>query len=204
MKTHPWKARYTAEGDDFTKIEINMPREMRTYIDEMSGLTKLPPWRLICFAIDNERDQKVPFNYPIEEPTNIYVEHAYHEEATKIYNFLRKFRNGLGRDVLMLFRRHIGIPNKLTLMLALRELFQKEVVIETTDRPRRGFDLPPNYKFLKAKDFGTASPREVDSQRKATERLKKKLERQELKLKRMEGDNGRSAGKKTSTTEDTE
>lgn len=201
---HPWRQRYTADGDDFTKIEINIPRETRTYVDEMSAKLKLPPWRLICYAIDNERDQQVPFNYLIEEPTNKYVEHAYHEEATKIYNFLRKFKNGLGRDVLMLFRRHIGIENRLTLMLGLREALEKEVVFETTDRPRRGFDLPPNYKFLKAKDFGTADPRAVERQRKETEKLEKRLERNRRKLKQMEGDNGRPTGTETHDDSQTE
>lgn len=201
MKPHPWKSRYTADGDDFTKIEINMPREMRTYIDEMTTKTKLPPWRLICYAIDNERDQQVPFNYLIEEPENTFVEHAYHEEATKIYNFLRKFRSGLGRDVLMLFRRHIGIDNKLTLMLGLREAIERELVFETTERPKRGFDLPENYIFLKARDFGTADPRAVERQRRETEKLEKKLERNRRKLKQMEGDNGGSIGPETPSAE---
>lgn len=201
---HPWRQRYTADGDDFTKIEINIPREMRTYIDEMSGKLKLPPWRLICYAIDNERDLQVPFNFLIEEPTNKYVEHAYHEEATKIYNFLRKFRNGLGRDVLMLFRRHIGIENKITMMLALRECLQKEVIFETTERPKRGFELPENYKFLKAKDYGTADPKAVERQRKENEKLEKRLERNKRKLKIMEGTDGGSIGSETHDDSQTE
>ena len=188
MSEHPWRKAYPADGRDFTKIEINMPREMRTWLEEMCGLLKLPPWRLICIALDNERDEAQPFLYPTDAPTTVFVPQAYNAAAHKIYEFLKKFRTGLGRDSLLLFRRQIGVANKTQLLLGLRELIEMRMALESKEFHKRNFmEYPPDYTVIRAANTPMASNRRIESEKKRLDQLETKLKRQRKKLELMEG-----------------
>lgn len=188
MSEHPWRKSYPADGRDFTKLEINMPRELRTWLEEQCGLLKLPPWRLICIALDNERDQGIPFDFPVTCPDTVYVEHAYNAEAHKIYEFLKKFKNGLGRDSLLLFRRQIGVPNKSQLLLGLRELLEMRMAHESQDFYKRNFmEYPPGYTVVRAANTPMASNKRIESEKKKALKLEAALKRQRKKLELMEG-----------------
>ncbi len=188
MAEHPWRRQYTADGKDFTKLEINMPREMRTWLEGICGILKLPPWRLICIALDNERDLAQPFEYPVESPATVFVPHAYSEEAHKLFEFLKKFRTGLGRDVMLLFRHQMGVANKTTLLLALRELLEMKMVIESEDFPKRNFmEYPPGYKKIRCANQQMASNRRIESEKSKLDKLEAKLKRQRKKVELMAG-----------------
>lgn len=186
--THPWKRNYPAEGGDLTNITINIPREMRNWLEQKCAEMKVHPWKLICIALDNEREQPKPFDYPLDPPSTVYVEHAYRDEAVRIYQFLQKWKYGLGIEVLLFFRAQIGIPNRDHFLLALREAMVTKLVIASEDfKKRPGIEYPPGYKMIRAVNFRTATATRIENQREKMLKLEAKLKRQRQKLEIMEG-----------------
>jgi len=137
---------------DFISFSITIPREQWAVLKQFSEVTMLPISRMVSFAIDNELDQRVPFHYPIEEPQTTFVPYAYSQEAMQVLQFLKRFNSGLSKDMLLLFRRSMGIPNKTVLLLALRELFQTGLVYESSKKPTSNkFEYHPSYKWIRVK-----------------------------------------------------
>lgn len=182
------KKENVSDDNHYTSINIYLPRKFFEVLQKHSEEMQLPISRLICYAIDNELDALAPFNYMALDPTTEYVPDAYIEEAGKILRFIQDFPNGIGRDALMLFRRTIGIPNKTTFMLALRELFKAEMVVETVRKPvHNKFNYSPFYKFIRlknsipaAKVFDREKKKILEAEAKLEER-KKKLEQKKQK-----------------------
>src|SRR5690606_20669044 len=105
----------------------------------------LPVPRLLEIAIDNELECTPPFNYQIPWPTEPYKEFEHAVNAKKITDFLVRFRDGLGLEMLLLLRRDIGIPDKKDFMLAFRECVEQKRVKEI--RPANTmFKYGPEYR----------------------------------------------------------
>lgn len=164
----------------YKKMEIHIPKAMAEIIRIKAEEVNLPMSRLICFAIDNELDSAVPFNYLVQWPMNEYIEDAYAEEAQKIYQFMMKFPSGLGRDMLMLCRRDIGIPNKNDLMLGLRELIEKDLVEETAPSKHTTFTYNKDYKYYRLKHLQRSEL--INKKRQQLEKLKAEIEEEEARL----------------------
>ncbi len=134
----------------FQTVTVFFPRSVFKVLTERAEEMGLPVGRLIAIAVDNELDAPVPFNYPCQLPITTYIEHAYVEEAQKIVNYLNTMPNGMGREMLMLARRDIGIPNRDTLMAAYRELLQCGVIEEVNPPARVKFKgYPAGYKYTR-------------------------------------------------------
>lgn len=139
-------------------LKLYLPDETKKILKLKSEESGLPISRLIAIAIDNELDSPSPFTYLCSWPINEYIEYAYVEEAQKIYQYLLKFPSGIGRDLLMLHRRDIGVTNRNDLMLALRELLEKDMIEEIPVPKNAKFKkYKKDYKYIRLKHIDRAS-----------------------------------------------
>lgn len=126
-----------------------LPLETIEILKERSHKTGIPVSRLIAFAVDNELDAPNPFCYLTELPDNIYIEGAYMDQAQKILRFLQKFPIGVGRDMLMLCRRDMGVGNKQNFLLGLRELYETNMIVDSKPPKSAKFkSYAPDYKYI--------------------------------------------------------
>jgi hypothetical protein len=133
MKYRSWsksKTEKKPEHDAFTMVKVYLPNDTVKLLKRRSEEDQIPVSRLIAIAVDNELDTVKPFQYPCDTPDVPYQEYLYAKEAKAIIDFLMKFPHGTSIDTLMLCRRDIGIADRDTLMLALRELSAKKMIEE--------------------------------------------------------------------------
>ncbi len=118
-------------NDVFTPLELHL-LSTGTYriLKGISDKIRMPISQMIAIAIDNELDAPKPFNYPIAMPESEFVEGSYFDEAKKILDFLKKRRTGMDVETLILCRRDIGVEDRETLLLGLRELLNTSLVEE--------------------------------------------------------------------------
>lgn len=167
------------EPTPFDSIRVFLPHSDKKLLADFSAKLGLQQSRLMAMAFDNEMDQKVPFHYPCTLPTAQYIEGAYTNEASKLLRFMDNFRYGVGRDMLMLCRREMGIPSRETLMLAYRELLENNMIIEVDPPKSEKNPYLPGYKL--------AMLRTEDQKRMALARQKRaEIERLELEAKELE------------------
>lgn len=178
----PWKPRFKRpprdkeafdENNPYVKMQVYLPKSLFGILKKAGEKMNLPLSRLMIYALDNELDSPVPFNYLCSWPLNEYIENAYADEATKIYNFLLKFPSGIGRDMLMTCRRDVGITNKNDLMLGLRELMKKDMVIEASPSKKTTFTYNPEYKYIRLREVNRGAL--LDRKKRELEKLEKEL-----------------------------
>jgi hypothetical protein len=132
-------------------VTMFVPRSLYEILEKKAHATGMPVNRFALYCVDNELSRSELIEYSCEMPTNVFVESAYQNEAGKIYRYLEKFGD-MGIDELLLWRRDIGIPDKETVLLAIRELLTKTTIIECIyPNWRRYFRFPKSYKVLIAK-----------------------------------------------------
>ena len=167
--------------EDFEKFSLSLPADMLDILREKAADRRLPISRLIWYALDNEMDSQEPFNYDCPKPETVFVQYSYTEEAKRIFEFLKRYPEGLNVDMIMLMRRRIGIPNKTILMLAIRELLATGMAVESRVAPKGKFfkDLHPDLTWIRlSRDTAEA----IDKDRKALEIKKAKLQQKENRL----------------------
>ena len=87
--------------------------------------------RLIAIAVDNELDAPTPFNYECELPKAPFVPYAYSTEASRLAIYIGAyFPTGATLESIMLCRRQFNVPDRLTVMLAFRELMENQILEE--------------------------------------------------------------------------
>lgn len=177
----PEKQRQRIKSDVYREFTVRIPIGLFAVLKAKSEESNLPIGWLICYALDNELDSPVPFNYPCLFPSNEYIPQAYLHEAQKIVDLLLKSPKGMGRESLMLCRRNIGVVDRNTFMLALRELFENDIVIEVNPPADTKFEFSQGYKFIRIKEI-------TGKERKPVVETKEEIDRQieELKAKRAE------------------
>lgn len=137
----------------FVSVNVNIPIDTHKLIQEISHQERIPLAHLVLYAIDNEFDAVSPFTYKVPEPETEHDEQKYSFEASKIYNYLKKyFSSGASEDMLMLCRRSMGLADRSLFTEALRELKSTHMVEEF--RPSNvKFGYAPDYKRLRAVSF---------------------------------------------------
>jgi hypothetical protein len=142
------------EDESFQSITVYLPKSVYCILKAKSDQTNLPLSRLVAYAVDNELACGEPFRYDTALLDKPYVQDAYSEEANKIYKFLEKTEKsavGIGRDLLMLARRDIGIMNKDEFLLALRELYECDVIEEVKPSNKTFKKYDEMYRLIKTK-----------------------------------------------------
>ena len=125
---------------------IYVPKSTVAIIRDISHNIPLPMSRLVARAIDLQLDRDAPFFQELSLPTE-YREYLYAAEASRLLDFLMKVPKGLDIDQIMLFRRDIRIPDKMTLLAAIQELLQKNLV-EYFRPSRTTFNYGKDYQRL--------------------------------------------------------
>lgn len=164
----------------FLDAKTFLPVLEKNMLRDLSKKMGLPQSRLLHMAFDNELDQDNPFHYPCTLPTIDYIQGAYVNEGSKIFKFLiENFKNGTGRDMLMLCRRSIGIPDRETFMLGYRELLEQGMIKEVPAHSDDGFK--PGYML-------TITTVEQDKQEAKIREQQELIAREQEKLKKLRGE----------------
>lgn len=137
---------------EFEAIKAYIPPMIHAKLKDASRLQGLPMSRLMAIALDNEFDQEMPFHYPTDLLDEPYEEYAYVNEANKILDYLCKFRNGIGRDALLLSRRDLGIEKREDILRGLRELYEKDMIEDVVPRRTRFTFWLNSYRVVRVKD----------------------------------------------------
>lgn len=147
----------------FDVAKVYVPRSILAELQRLSQEKGLPISRLILYAIDNELGSHAPFKYDCEVPVTPYKEHAYTEEAQKIYRYMYKFSAGLSQDQLTACRRDIGIPSKDAFLHGLRELLNLRLLEYKKPSGKVKFkSYKDDYKVLRfAKDAEALRKKEI-------------------------------------------
>ena len=115
--------------DAFELFKSFLPKGTVALLRKFSTEKKLPMSRLVAIAVDNEISESVsPFNYACPMPTSPFIEYAYADEAARVFRFLQGFPAGTTIDTIVLCRRDIGVESKDEVMLAIRELIEKNLI----------------------------------------------------------------------------
>lgn len=184
----------TAPGDQMSReVAVYLPKSLYDYLKAKSTVLKMPMSRLVAWAVDNEiTEGDGAFAYSHSLPTTVYVEGAYVDEGGLIYQYLMRNGTPLSIDQLVLARREVGIPDKVKLLLGIRELIERETLVELIYPSWSHFNFGDDYRVIAIKTS------EEDRKKKAIA----KLEEQLIKLKGQQ--DGGPFGKKAHDTPQTE
>lgn len=132
-------------------LKVYMPTCLYEILKAKADKMEMPVSRLICYAVDNEiAEGEEAFSYPCEMPQTVFVEDAYANEAGRVFRHIKQF-GAKSIDQLMLERRQIKVPDKGTLMLAIREIMTKTNILEYVEMTWGKFKFPRGYKVLTTK-----------------------------------------------------
>lgn len=137
MSNNFWTKRKSQEqldNDPFICLKVYIPRSTFKMLDELRFERQVPVSRLIAYAIDNEFDSKIPFNYPCALPAHDFIEYEYADEAARMATFMERFPAGVSKDSLMLLRRDMKIEQRSRVMGAYRELLTVGMIEEFRGR----------------------------------------------------------------------
>lgn len=124
------KAATFRDTKDFENISTSLPKPLAEKLRLMAREANMPVSKFIMFAVANELEQSTPFRFDVPWPTDEFVEDAHVDTARKIMRFLANYDNGMPADTLIMFHETMGIESREEVMRGLRELVEKELVIE--------------------------------------------------------------------------
>lgn len=113
----------------FHKVTTTLSKKHIAFLEFYAKEYNLTPSRLVAIAVDNECAKKegtffVDLNLP-ESGEN--EEYAYAEEAGRILSYMQTILH-VTLDMLYIMRHEIGVPNKIKLLGAVRELLDKKMI----------------------------------------------------------------------------
>ncbi len=157
MRDIPKKPRYAKiDADDLVMVAFQqrLANGVHKKLAEISWMRDIPLSHLVAFAVDNEFGREKPFDWDNKaKPDTPFMNNQYVEEATKLYDFLKKFRYGTGIDTMLICRHDIGISDKEKLILGYRELLNSGMVEEIVPTSSK-FRYAKDYRFLRIKKGG--------------------------------------------------
>ena len=153
--------------------------EVAEIVKKISEERNISITRLLGYAFDNELSKPIPFDFPTHLPSDEYQENAYASEASKIMDFMKLGNIPLPLDTLLLLRRKIGIPNRTTMLYALREcVMVNQLVRFKKDRSSKYAPVAEEYYHYRLADLKPKPARKSKEEKEILEleRLKKKYE----------------------------
>lgn len=128
-----------------------LPKRTAKMIDEMAAKTGMPKARITAYIIDNALTQvESPFEMFIPTLKAGHVENEFAHEAKLLYDFLKVQTKPFGIDLLMMFRRDIGVIDKYRLVGAYYELLDADMIEEKYPHGH-SFQFPADYKVAAVK-----------------------------------------------------
>jgi len=138
-------------------MKFLMPQHHSEKVREISKERQISIYRLLAFAVDNELQKEIPFEFDISLPEQESLEFTYAEQGGMILDFVKTLRLGAGLDILLLLRYKIGIPDKQEFLLAFTELLNNEMLEAFVPPVKVGqFPNPEGYYYYRAKGTGPA------------------------------------------------
>ena len=116
------------EDDKFTELKLQVPNYMHDRIRQIARDRELPMSRLGLYAIFNELEQDVPFNFEMKMSETKYVENQYATQAANLFKLITNFPIGIGPDYLLMLKEEAKIYSKEEFMLAYRELLKSDMI----------------------------------------------------------------------------
>lgn len=157
------------ERDDLMKmLRTYAPMSVAQILKAKSDAINHPISKLIMIAVENELESPNPFTYMQELPDIPFVQDAYAEEASKIFEFLQKIPYGIGKDSLLMCRRDMGIMSKDTFLLGFREL-ENSGLIESFYPKKATFTYPLDYRYWRVKQEDAKTIKRIKYKRKQIE-----------------------------------
>lgn len=136
-----YKKKTRRADDPFVTIEVNAPRVLYAPLKLLSEEIGVPVGRLMLYALSNEFDSDNPFEFDLTCPDEVFEPYKYATEAARVVDLLRLFPKGVGLDTLVLCRKAAKIDNKDVFLLAIRELYNVEMIEEFYIKDNRfGYD----------------------------------------------------------------
>ncbi len=183
------KKREPDPKDPYDEVTVKLPKYVLGIIRDLEQEVKLPIGRLIGYALDNEmsKGEDLAFrDFDCEIPDTIYIPHAYAEQSARIMKLLERFKYGIGLDGLVLLRFGIGIHDKETFLLAVRELLTEKRIEFRTMTLRPGvysYQFSKGYQLLFIKEQPIRMPPQGQKLLNAmeTENIRLRAENEQLK-----------------------
>lgn len=134
------------------KHNVYLTPHLSVLIREYALKNGIPFARVISRMVDNAfTSSGNPFHYDIELPeSGEYEEYAFVDEAGKIISFLKKIREGMSLDILVLNRFEMDITDKKIFLAAFKEALDKGYIVEYV-KVRRTDGRPETV--YRAKDY---------------------------------------------------
>lgn len=164
----------------FTKIDVYVSKDTSETLKRIAHDLGTTEAKLVCFAIDNELSESEPFYFPCEMPSTPFIAGAYIDDAQKISTYLDRFASGADIETLMLHRRDHGVTDKITFMLAIRELLENEL-FELRPAPVKPGQtrLGKPYLCFKSKNTPNDRSRKLAKLKSEQKKLQEQIERME-------------------------
>lgn len=135
------KARVNWFGADlnFIGIRFFLPRNLHKLLMAYRATKGIPIARLVAIAIYHEVSKAEPFKFDMTASTEFEAS-KYTHQGSLIYKFLADNKGGMAKDLLLMSRGMIGIPDLDGMIHGLRELVELDLVEEVTSLG--GSDIP--------------------------------------------------------------
>lgn len=118
----------------FFGMKIYVPKTLHTIMQAFRVARGIPIARLITIAIYNELKRDKPFDLKLK-PDTAFIPGKYSEQASTVFKFLQLNGGGMALDLLVLSREMIDIQDENTILHAVRELKELDLIeeISTTE-----------------------------------------------------------------------
>lgn len=135
------RARVNWFGADanFIGIRFFLPRNLHKVLQAYRATKGVPIARLVAIAIYHEISKAEPFKFDMSASSE-FEAGKYTTQAGLIYKFLADNKGGMAKDLLLMSRGLVGISDPDTMIHALRELLELELIEEIVSLG--GSDIP--------------------------------------------------------------
>ena len=113
----------------FFGMKIYVPKTLHTVMQNFRTVRGIPIARMITIAIFNELKRDKPFDLKLK-PDTPFIPGKYAEQGSLVFKFLVANGGGMALDLLVLSREMLGIKDEDTLLHAVRELRELDLIEE--------------------------------------------------------------------------
>lgn len=145
-----FKPRKERENDPFIETRVHIPRAAYERLEVFAAEMGVPIGRVINYAIYNELDTEVPFNFDLTLPVEDFKPGLFTHEADVVHSLLSKLPSGCGLDMLVLMRMDFGLTRH-QVLLGYMELKESGRIEEYYPAEAR-FKYPEDYRYIRVKD----------------------------------------------------
>ncbi len=158
----------------FSNMKTIVSNTRKNQIEEIAKSLGLPVSRLIAIAIEHEFEREKPFEYDMRLPKEEMIEMSYPDEGYRIIEYMKKF-SGISQDLMVILRHDMGISDRATFLLALRDCIDKKFLVEYTPKYNAKSPFKPrlNAKFWRVPGTEKAAAKKIRKRASEYDRFKR-------------------------------